>query len=56
MMISLEGHSAVLLDAFWYGKVREAQELLRSAYNHVAEAHLAAPLPADEPDSDGSRH
>jgi len=52
----LLSHSAVLLDAFWYGKVREAQALLRSAYNHVAEAQLAAPLPADEPDSDGSRH
>lgn len=48
----LLSHSAVLLDSLWYGKVREAQALLRSAYNHVAEAHLAAPLPAD----DGSRH
>lgn len=52
----LLSHSAVLLDSFWYGKVREAQALLRSAYTHVAEAHLAAPFPVDEPADDGSRH
>lgn len=52
----LLAHSAVLLDSFWYAKVREAQSLLRSAYNHVAEHHLAAPFPADEPADDGSRH
>lgn len=52
----LLSHSAVLLDSFWYGKVREAQALLRSAYNHVAEAHLAAPLPADESSDGGSSH
>lgn len=52
----LLSHSAVLLDSFWYDKVREAQALLRSAYNHVAEAHLAAPLPEDESSERGSSH
>lgn len=52
----LLSHSAVLLDSFWYSKVREAQALLRSAYSQVAQDHLAAPFPADEPADDGSRH
>lgn len=52
----LLSHSAVLLDSFWYGKVREAQALLRSAYNHVAEAHLAAPLPVDDASAQGNSH
>lgn len=49
----LLSHSAVLLDSFWYGKVREAQALLRDAYRHVADEHLATPMPVDEP---GSQH
>ncbi len=52
----LAGHSAVLLDAFWYGKVREAQALLHSAYSKVAQAHLAAPLPEDESSGPGRSH
>lgn len=52
----LAGHSAVLLDAFWYGKVREAQALLYSAYSQVAQDHLAAPLPEDESSGRGSSH
>jgi hypothetical protein len=28
-------HSAVLLNAYWYGKVREAQQLLYRAYSAV---------------------
>jgi len=46
----------VLLDAFWYGKVREAQALLHSAYSQVAQDHLAAPLPEDESSGRGSSH
>lgn len=38
-------HSAVLLNPFWYERVREAQGLLRGAYSAVAEEHLDAPLP-----------
>lgn len=52
----LAGHSAVLLDAFWYGKVREAQALLYSAYSQVAQVHLAAPLPEDDTSERGSSH
>lgn len=52
----LLSHSAVLLDAFWYGKVREARTLLRSAYNHVAQVHLEAPLPADDASAQGDSH
>ncbi|WP_188408459.1 hypothetical protein [Agaricicola taiwanensis] len=52
----LAGHGAVLLDAFWYGKVREAQALLYSAYSQVAQVHLAAPLPEEESLDSGSAH
>lgn len=40
-------HSAVLLDPFWYGKIREAQSLLYRAYSDMAQRHLDAPLPTD---------
>ena len=40
----LAGHSAVLLDPSWYARVREAQALLYSAYNDMAQGHLGAPL------------
>lgn len=52
----LAGHSAVLLDAFWYSKVREAQALLYTAYSQVAQDHLAAPLPENESSDSGSAH
>ena len=42
-------HSAVLLDPFWYGKVREAQSLLYRAYSDMAQMHLDAPLPTGAP-------
>lgn len=40
-------HSAVLLDPYWYEKVREAQALLYSAYSRVADRHLDAPVPEE---------
>lgn len=52
----LLSHSAVLLNAEWYHRVRDAQALLRGACNRVAEVHLAAPLPSDDTGADGSRH
>lgn len=42
-------HSAVLLDPFWYGEVREAQSLLYHAYSDMAQRHLDAPLPTGAP-------
>jgi hypothetical protein len=41
-------HSAVLQDPVWYRKVREAQELLHSAYQGAAERHF-------EPAAGGAR-
>jgi hypothetical protein len=41
------------MDAFWLGKVREAQALLHSACNQVAQNHLAAPLPEEESSEPG---
>ena len=52
----LLSHSAVLLNPLWYGKVREAQALLRTAYNAVADNHLAASLPVDDSGRNGSTH
>lgn len=52
----LAGHGAVLLDAFWYGKVREAQALLYTAYSQVAQVHLEATLPEKESSGSGSAH
>lgn len=52
----LLAHSAVLLNPFWYGRVREAQALLYNAYNNMAQEHLEAPLPADDSGQDGARH
>ncbi len=52
----LLSHSAVLLNPFWYGKVREAQASLRSAYNAVADNHLAASLPVDDSGQKGPTH
>lgn len=41
-------HSAVLLDPFWYGQVRDAQQTLFNAYNHIAGLHLGTTEGADE--------
>ena len=48
--------TAVLLNPFWYGRVREAQALLHRAYKDVAQEHLEASLPADDSGQDGARH
>lgn len=52
----LLSHGAVLLNPFWYGRIREAQALLHNAYSTVSQDHLAAPAPQDDAGQDDSRH
>jgi hypothetical protein len=44
----LVDHSAVLLNPHWFYCVREAQQLLYSAYNAIGGEHLDAPMPTGD--------